>query len=348
MSRTLFGMRSWPFVVGGAVFIVAVSIGLLVYAISGAGRKQPADAAVAGRSNTSTSSTQVARKLDGVRVAPELAALPVYAVMVENAPDARPLSGPARANVVMEAPVEGGFTRFLLLFDASTTVDLIGPVRSARPYYVEWARSLGALYAHVGGSPEALTNIASMKEFRNLDEMRDGNSFWRSTKRSAPHNVFTRTDLLSTIWNTKKWQAGSFRSWSYVQTTSTVVGDVTEIKIPYGGSFNVRWVYDAMTRRYVRYQAGGVQRDADGTTVAASNVVVLLTSATVLDDIGRLRVRTTGSGKGVLFRDGSRFDITWHRAGADWISFESTDGSDVLFEPGTTWISVLTSPGMMP
>jgi hypothetical protein len=239
----------------------------------------------------------------------------------------------------------------MAVYDASTTVEQIGPVRSARPYYVDLADALGATYAHVGGSPDALQRIASLAKFENLDEFFNAKYFWRSSKRAAPHNAYTRTDLLTAAAEQKQWgQASDFHPWRYGASSSTgdVNGSVTDIRIPYGGAFNVSWKYVSDTQSYTRFQSGVAQRDADGVAVTSSNVVVLLTDGQVLDAVGRLSIRTTGRGKAWLFRDGQRFDVTWHRSSGEWFTFETDQGQDAMFHPGTTWISVITSPEMGP
>lgn len=343
--------RFWPWMVAGAVAIFSLS-GLLFYvALSSEG--QGSGTAVASSTppiaSASSSEEFVPRLLDGMSVTADGAALPAYAVMIENSPEARPLSGLAEADLVLEMPVEGGITRFMAVYDASTTVEQIGPVRSARPYYVDLASALGAAYAHVGGSPDALQRIASLSKFENLDEFANGKYFWRSAKRAAPHNVYTRSDLLHAAAEQKQWNTTStFQSWKY--STSTVSGgsNTEDVRIPYGGAFNVTWSYDPATQSYIRKQANVRQTDADGAAVTSSNVVVLLTEGQVLDEIGRLSIRTTGRGKAWLFRDGRRFDLTWHRAAGSWLSFETSQGQDAVFKPGPTWISVVTSPNMAP
>lgn len=349
-SLEKFLKRSWPLLAGGAVLILVVCGFLYNYAVSGKARKETDQPPPDPQTQTTTTvSTVAARALDGMPVSPEEAKLQPYAVMVENSPDARPLMGPADANLVVEAPVEGGITRFMLVFDATSTASQIGPVRSARPYYVELATALNAVYAHVGGSQEALDDIHAATGFRDLDQFSNGKSFWRSTKRSAPHNVFTSMDDLRAADGAKGWSDGSVTSWRYLSPTdATGTGDVKEIDIPYGGVFDVTWTYDKDTNGYARLQDGATQRDADGTAVTSTNVVILLTDSQVLDDVGRLKVRTTGSGKAWLFRDGKRFDITWRRLAGSWFTFEATDGNDALFRPGKTWISIVTSASMAP
>src|SRR3989338_6720523 len=78
------------------------------------------------------------------------------AVMVENLVDIRPQSGLSRADIVYEALVEGGITRFMAVYTLTEPIVKIGPIRSARTYYVDWAEEYGGVFAYVGGSPEAL------------------------------------------------------------------------------------------------------------------------------------------------------------------------------------------------
>lgn len=341
--------RSWPIIVAGIVVLLAVCILVIMTIVRGASHR-PAAASGPETSTSTLPLISAPRRLDGVQVDASLSNLQPYAVMVENSPDARPLSGPAKANLVIEAPVEGGITRFMLVFDASTTVAEVGPVRSARPYYVELADALHAVYAHVGGSPDALTLISTLAGFRNLDEMANGSSFWRSSARSAPHNAFTKDTLLQAADERKLWESAPFTSWKYMlpEVTSTESATATAITIPYGGTFDVKWVYDPIANQYARRQAGLIQKDADGTVVTTTNVVVMMTDGQVLDDYGRLKVRTTGSGTAYLFRDGKRFELRWRRKAGEWISFEDIDGTDALFRPGKTWISIVTQVGMVP
>jgi hypothetical protein len=350
----IFIKRSWPILALGAV-LVSLTVAVLVwFALSGAGRKQ------AGEEATATSTAPeaplsldglVPRALDGILVAPAESRLQPYAVMVENHTEARPMSGPALANLAYEFPVEGGITRYLLVFDATTTVESIGPVRSARPYFVDVADGLDAVYAHVGGSPEALEQIKRLKGFRDLNEISNGKYFWRSAKRSAPHNVYTSSETLQQAATAKQFGEGSFLGWHYKDdyplesATATVRGDEDGPTVKYGGSYNVAWKYDKETNAYARREAGTLQKDADGTPVVAKNVVVVRTDGQVLDAEGRLKIRTTGRGQAVIYRDGQRHEAQWRRNAGEHYRFETTDGADVLFNRGTTWIQVSLNSG---
>jgi hypothetical protein len=286
----------------------------------------------------------VARRLDGVLVPASIATLAPHAVMIENHPDARPVSGLSKASIVIEAPVEGGITRYLAFFAASTTLPQIGPVRSARPYYVDWADGWNAPYFHVGGSPDALEKIVGLSGFVDVNEFAYGDYFWRDNSRYAPHNVYTKKELMDSVIS-KKGAASSTAplAWHFQDmASSTNRGEMAGPRIPYGGSFNVRWAYDKERGVYVRSLAGVAQTDRDGSAIEAENILVIKTEQQVLDSTGRLRVRTTGNGDAVGYRDGKKFILRWRRSAGEPIRFEGTDGSEFVFTRGRTWIEVTT------
>lgn len=335
---------SWlPWAIG-AVLLLLVSAGMFALVLSGKTRKAQAVTDPEIVAATSTAAAMVPRRLDGVLVPAGEESFMPRAVMVENHVDARPLSGVAKANVAIEAPVEGGITRFMLLFDATSTVEEVGPVRSARPYYVDWASSWHAAYFHVGGSPEALDKIRALVSFLNIDEMGAGQNFWRAATRFAPHNTYTSQTLMTEAVDAK--QASSTLppiAWHFQDAaSSTERGSVLTAKIAYGGSYNVTWKYDAERGAYARWQSGSAQKDKDGTAVESENVMVIKTDAQVLDDKGRLKVRTTGSGEATGYRDGKKFLLRWRRSAGEQMRFETQDGAEYLLTRGRTWIEVTT------
>ena len=228
-----------PLVIGVVLlFVASIILGYLI--ITERIRRPDVSPSLPSVSTTSTTSTilLLPRRLDGILVPAGEDAFMVRAVMVENHPDARPLSGPAKAQVVIEAPVEGGITRFLLLFDATSTVEEIGPVRSARPYFVDWAKGWSALYVHVGGSPEALQQIHQSASLANLDEMSSrGGVFRRSKTRYAPHNTYISSEAMKQILEGGALPTSTAPMSWHVQdmATTTERGDVRSLSIPYGG-----------------------------------------------------------------------------------------------------------------
>jgi len=351
MERISFSNSKQPYrkprtkLVVGAFVLVIVSIILFAVAVSGKLRKGPPLSQVVVVNTEATSTERlVPRLLDGILVPPGQEAFMPHASMIDNQADARPWSGISKASLVIESPVEGGITRLLAFFDATTTVPEIGPVRSARPYFVDWAKGWGALYFHVGGSPDALSMIKSFgKDFGDVNEMFRGFTFWRSS-RAAPHNVYTSSDRMNAIQTSLGFASSTAKvAWHFQDSaTSTTRADGANARVQYGGSYSITWQYDPTQNAYVRKQNNKNQLEKDGTPIVAKNVVVIKTDATVLDSYGRLRIRTTGSGQAVGYRDGNRYVISWHRFANEPMRFEGEDGTEFLFARGNTWIQVTT------
>ena len=129
--------------------------------------------------------TTVASPLTGLQVAPKIAEQPITAVVIENHPDARPQSGLSQAGVVYEALAEGGITRFLAFFLDEKPKE-VGPIRSIRTYFVDWALEFNAPVAHVGGNIDAL-DIINPLGMKDMNEFAYGPYFYRTTDRYAPH-----------------------------------------------------------------------------------------------------------------------------------------------------------------
>jgi hypothetical protein len=139
---------------------------------------------------------ELARQTDGVLVETSQAKLYPIAVMIENAAfgGVRPQAGLSYAQIVYEVVVEGGITRFMAIY-AGDMPDVIGPVRSARPTYLEFAAEYDALYGHAGGSPEALQAISGL-QVKDLSALAaDSRFFYRDGSKVAPHNLFTSSLL---------------------------------------------------------------------------------------------------------------------------------------------------------
>ena len=75
-------------------------------------------------------------------------------VMIENHVDSRPHSGLISADIVYEAVVEGGVTRFMGVFYCGIAArnTVLAPVRSARTPFLHWVLEYDAPYIHVGGA----------------------------------------------------------------------------------------------------------------------------------------------------------------------------------------------------
>lgn len=289
--------------------------------------------------------TLARRPIDGIMVPEEEATSSLFAVMLDNFPEARPVAGLSQASLVWEAPVEGGMSRFLAVFPLTVSLARLGPVRSARPYYLDWAKELEALYLHVGGSNQSLKEVKSKKVF-NLNEFYRGWYFWRDLSRTRPYNVYTSSELINRAWQ----EEGERKNFAPRELESWLFKDEAELKdrgegenIVIGfGKVQVGWTYHREENFYERFEDGEKQKDESGLAITAKNVILQYTSIQVLDEVGRRQIKTVGSGKAVIFRDGKQIVGTWQkRSLISRIRFFGPDTKEIEFNPGTTWVEVV-------
>lgn len=287
------------------------------------------------------------RYSDGMPVLPAEQPKRWFAVMVENSAEAWPLTGIAQARLVIEAPVEGSIPRLSVYFDDTQDVKTIGPVRSVRPYYLDWASGQKAMLAHVGGSPEALALVQSRKSV-SLNEFFWGRFFWRDLARYAPHNVYTSVGLLKQGFDARGYAVSDEPLPSFSYTRESVSGAVcspqTSVTVHFSKQtkdYDAHWQYRPETNDYVRKQGvGATSLDADQ-EIVTKNIVVLHTDIDVIDAEGRRSVRTVGTGEITTYRDGFAFPGTWEKSRfSDPLRLKTADGSDMALRPGTTWIEV--------
>lgn len=329
--KNLFILAGGIFVLTGIISALMTIPGSLFYDRGPQERIVPSAIAVVPR-----------HPLTGAVLAAPLASLPqVFGVMVENSADAWPLSGIDQAFLVIEAPVEGNIPRFVAFFSDDQTVAKIGPVRSARPYYLDWDAEFQGIYGHVGGSPEALDDIATNGTL-DLNQFFQSEYYYRDElTRYAPHNVYTNTSLLKSsiaeINDKYAVDAPTYESWIFADGASkSSTADVTHIA--WGNGYDIDWTYDPATNTYHRSQGGN--------TYAANNVVVIATDIGAIpgDDKGRRTVRTIGEGPVMLLQNGARNNVpwTWKKASpSSRMRFYDDTGKEVTMNAGKTWIEVI-------
>lgn len=294
-----------------------------------------------------TKPTTEPSKLTGVQVAPELNQRTVTGVMIENSPDARPQSGLLDAGVVYEAVAEGGITRFLALFQ-ETKPSYIGPIRSSRPYYLDWLLPFNATYAHVGGSPAALAQIKELK-VKDLDQFANAGAYQRVTQRYAPHNVYSSIEQLYKLAESKGYTTGTFTGFERKAEAPTKVPPTARI-IDFAISsslYNAHYEYDAGTNSYKRSEGGKIHIDEKSGTQLSPKVVIALVTPSALDKDGTHNsYTTTGSGKMYVFQDGTVTEGTWTKESrTSQFVFKDSTGAILKLNPGQTWISLVTTAG---
>ncbi|MDZ5474614.1 DUF3048 domain-containing protein [Bacillus sp. 31A1R] len=274
-----------------------------------------------------------------------------FAVMINNFPQARPQSGIQKADVVYELLAEGNVTRFLAIFQ-SETGENIGPVRSARDYFIDLAKGYDALYIAHGYSPEAKKMLQN-GTIDNLNGMQyDGSLFKRASFRKAPHNSYITFD------NVQKGAKQVGYNMDEEPKTLTFLTDEeveqltgSEAKkafVTYSSDqqFNVQYEYDETLKKYKRYSNGDLTADYDTKDpVLLDNVFVVETSHKIIDDKGRRNIDLTSGGKGYLLQRGKWNEVEWKSVDGRILPFKNNE--EVGLVPGKTWINVIpTNPGL--
>ncbi len=269
-----------------------------------------------------------------------------FAVMIDNHPDARPQSGIAKADVVWEAPVEGGLTRDMAIFRSASATE-IGPVRSARPYFLTWAREFDAAYAHIGGSDEALSDLANGAfGLDNADGIADSLTFWRDTRRDAPHNAYTSSEKMRALIASNAWHATT----DAIDLTprGDAASGTPAIRVDLVSQENgeqAEFQWDAKTKSYDLWRAGMLAHERDGLAIAPKTVVVLEMNIVPINDPhakGLIGLQSLGSGKATVFQNGRAVAGTWKKASpqAPTIVIDA-NGQKIPFASGQVWYEVI-------
>jgi hypothetical protein len=288
--------------------------------------------------------------LTGVYVEEELVKKPVTAIMIENSPDARPHSGLRGAGVVFEAVAEGGITRFVALYQENRP-SLVGPVRSLRPYYLDWLMGFDAPVAHVGGSAQALA-LVKQRNARDLDQFKYGNSYWRATDRYAPHNVYTSFAKLDALQKSLGYRNSDFSPYLRTEDEDELLESIadgtaetpkhTNITADFSGPlYKVQFKYNQENNDYLRFLAGAPHKDREsGKQLSAKNVVYIKMPTTYSGSYAVMP--TLGTGSCIVFRDGIAIKCNWKKTKpASQLQLLDADNNPVALNRGSTWFMVV-------
>ncbi|WP_327987897.1 DUF3048 domain-containing protein [Geobacillus thermodenitrificans] len=265
----------------------------------------------------------------------------VVSVMINNHPKARPQSGLHQADIVYEVLAEGDITRFLALYQ-SELPERVGPVRSAREYYIDLSDGYHALYVCHGWSPEAKARL----EQGNTDYLNglfyDGTLFQRVSFRKAPHNSYI------TFANIEKGAEQNGYVWTddidplLFRDDEPSGEQVETVRITYShrAYAQVEYRYAPEQKGYYRYSGGEQTVDYDThEPVVVQNVMIIAARHQVIDSYGRRDIDFTSGGQGYLLQNGVMQPIEWKNVDGWLLPYR--DGVPVGFVPGKTWINIV-------
>lgn len=271
-------------------------------------------------------------------------------VMINNHPDARPQSGLDQADIVYEILLEGEVTRFEAIYQ-SRLPEVIGPVRSIRPYNIEIANGFDAVMVHAGWSPEAKQMLEN-SDYPYINEINNSAYFWREKFRKAPHNLYTKPELIKQAIADKKFRTSvTLPQFRFLPHDAKVEGGeaARRVDIKFHSLNQVAYEYNDDKQRYLRYTNGELQHDlTSNQPLEVTNLLVLAAKHRVIDQEGRRDVDINGPGDGFLFQHGQAKQIKWKRSGGIIRAYEDQEMSkEIELVPGNTWVHLIPdSPGL--
>lgn len=280
------------------------------------------------------------------------------AFMIDNNKNAQPQASLNSTYLVYEIIVEGGETRLMALFKGADC-DEVGPIRSARHYFLDYVMENDAIYAHLGLSPQAqsqmpqfgINNINGQSYDTGKARTKDS-LYWRVKHKKAPHNAYTNTESILKIAENKGYKTTSDKESVLNYVSDEVTLDMEDaivannISIPYTTSHKVEYKFDAQTNRYIRYSKN--KKMSDETTnedVTTKNIIITFAENYTLNDgenKGRQDVITVGSLDGYYITNGKAIKIKCNKDSRDaQTTYVDLVGNEIEVNDGNTWINIV-------
>ena len=279
------------------------------------------------------------------------------AVMIDNVGNARPQAGLNDAYLVYEIIVEGEQTRLMALFKGKD-ISKIGPVRSSRHYFLDYALENDAIYVHYGWSPKAKSDITSLNVNNINGIVESSKSFWRVKDKSAPHNVVTSTKKLLEIAKRKKYRTYSSQK-SILKYTSKEITledglNAKNIKLPYSKFYSVAYKYNEETKKYTRYYndkkngkwKSTMQKDwITKEPVTTKNIIITFAKNTQLNDgtnKDRQNLSNIGTLDGYYITNGKAIKIKCTKASRrEQTKYTDLEGNEINVNDGNTFVQIV-------
>lgn len=280
----------------------------------------------------------------------ELKASPLFedkrpiAMMINNAPEARPQAGWAHGKIAYEILVEGKMTRILLVSDADEGV--IGPIRSARPAFFEITAEYRALYSHVGNF-EYVAESPMLNYMVDWDEFSHG-GYYRSSHRYAPHNLYgTMEGVYASAEASGVDLKGSdvlkdhFKHYNEPKEYEGGT-PATSISFTYDNAQFLNYRYDEDEKAYIKsINNVDVTDENTGDLLKITNFIILERPHGKMPNGIHEYVDYLTPGKARLFIQGQEFELEYSKAASEEPMKFTLDGKELVFNPGFIFINVV-------
>lgn len=267
------------------------------------------------------------------------------AFMIDNNINAMPQAGLEQADLVYELIVEGGETRLMMVMK-DKKVSKIGPLRSSRHNFLDYALENDAIYVHYGWSPQAKSDISKLGVNNINGIFESSSSFWRDNSRYAPHNAVTSTEDVLKIAKRK-----DYRTTTKKDTVLNYVADEVELEdgqvadtvtIPYSDHNTVKYTYDAKKKVYTRYSRGKKQTDWNTEkTVTTKNIIISFAKNTSLDSKDRQNIDNIKTLDGYYITNGKAIKIKCEKTSrSSQTVYKDLEGNEINVNDGKTFIQI--------
>lgn len=269
------------------------------------------------------------------------------AVMIDNSKEAWPQAGLNDAYMVYEIAVEGGETRLMALLKGKE-IDKIGPVRSSRHYFLDYAMENDAIYVHYGWSPMAETDISKYK-INNINGITEGNgTFWRVNDKLSPHNAVTSTEKILESAKEKNYRTTSNRN-SVLNYSAEEINledgiDAKNVIIPHSALQKVEYEYDEENKVYKRFARNKAQTEwTSKEAVTTKNIIITFCDNVAIqgDTSGRQDLKNIGTFDGYYITNGKAIKIKCIKNARDKQTvYKDLAGNTIKVNDGNTFVNI--------
>lgn len=280
------------------------------------------------------------------------------AVMINTHKDARPQAGLSDAYMVYEIMVEGGITRMMALYTQDFTEEKIGAIRSSRHNYLDYVLENDAIYIHWGGSPQAYSDLSSLK-ITHIDGITYGNKYFttdNTLKRAIEHTRFSSSELIKKGIEDLKLKTTTDKGYLLNYTADKVnlsekdgSSKATNITLKYSNYQTVSYEYNSEEEIYYRFMSGEKHTDlVTGEQYHFKNIIAYSVKYNTIDDYGRQDLENIGEGEGVYITNGYSIPIKWTKKDrSSKTVYTYLDGTEIDVSDGNTFIQIYPTTGKL-
>lgn len=264
-----------------------------------------------------------------------------FLMVVENSREARPQSGLNDADVIFETLAEGGIPRFMALYQSKKSPE-IGPVRSARTYFLDIAKEYGVPFGHCGGNEDAL-DIIKKEHMLSLNEIAYGNYYWRDNKRKAPHNLYTSSEKVEELIakNSYGGKSNTLLKFDSSYWKNASLNAASKVTLNFSSYYTTS--YEFKNNAYEKFMDGKPALDKnDSSPLVADNLVVQVAKFSMKKGELGLDIKLIGEGDAYVISNGRYVKGKWFRKDVNSPTVIFDENNNIVpLNTGRTWWHII-------